>query len=95
MEKAGPLEAPLLDIAARWARVTGVNGRFVLFDFTIADRDLTIELIMPYQAFHEFCADNHAVMSVQPGAKADFERLKWLAGDVRRIRSSAPATPAR
>lgn len=88
MAQARPPEPPLLDIAARWARVTGVNGRFVLFDFTIADRDLTVELIMPYPAFHEFCADNHAVMSVQPGAKADYERLKWLAGDARRIRSA-------
>lgn len=87
MEKACPPNPAVLDIAARWARVTGVKDRFVLFDFSIADRDLTVELIMPYPAFREFCADNGAVMSVEPGAEAGFERLKWLARDARRIRA--------
>ena len=65
-----------LDFHARWARVTGTHGPFVLFDFTIADPDLTVELIMPYPAFTEFCRDNRAVLAVHRDAAEPFERLK-------------------
>lgn len=37
-------------------RVTGIRrGRFVEFDYSVGDRDLSVELIMPSTAFEEFC----------------------------------------
>lgn len=71
-----PAEQPKLpDINERWVRVTGTRGDFVLFNFTIGDPDLTVELILPFPAFLEFCATNHAVATVDPAAKAAYQRL--------------------
>ncbi len=50
---------------AAFVRVTGVRrDRFVEFDFSIgeirdADTDLAVEMILPYPAFREFCAERH------------------------------------
>lgn len=70
-----------LDISRRWAHVTGTTGRFIQFNFTVADPDLTVELVMPYAAFNEFCITNEASRTVDPNAKTAFERLKWLFED--------------
>lgn len=71
-----PVEMPaLLDINKRWVRVTGVQGDFVLFNFTIGDPDLTVELILPFPAFLEFCATNHAQATVDAAAKASYQGL--------------------
>ncbi len=71
-----PAEQPgVPDINKRWVRVTGTHGDFVLFDFTIGDPDLTVELILPFPAFLEFCATNHAPATVEPAAQAAYERL--------------------
>lgn len=32
---------------------------FVEFDFAIGEPDLSVELVMPAAAFHEFCRANH------------------------------------
>ncbi len=46
-----------------FVRVTGIrNGTFVEFEFAIGDRDLSIELIMPFAAFDEFCRQQAAVV---------------------------------
>ena len=34
---------------------------FVEFDFAVGEPDLSVELIMPIEAFHEFCRANRAV----------------------------------
>lgn len=34
---------------------------FVEFDFAIGEPDLSVELILPAAAFHEFCHDNHVI----------------------------------
>jgi phenol hydroxylase P0 protein len=43
----------------RWVRVlrTTENG-FVEFEFFVDSKDLYVELILPEQAFQEFCASN-------------------------------------
>jgi len=69
------------DVELRWAHVTGTTGRFVQFNFTVADPDLSVELVLPYEAFKEFCASNEASLSIEPLAMAPFERLKWLHKD--------------
>lgn len=46
-----------------FVRVTGIrNGTFVEFEFALGDRDLSVELIMPFAAFDEFCRRQGAVL---------------------------------
>ena len=67
----------------RTARITGVRrGAYVEFEFTVGDEQLTVELIMPYQAFREFCTDNSVqVQPVNGEVRAEFEKMKWRFGD--------------
>jgi len=67
----------------RTARIIGVRrGAYVEFEFTVGDEQLTVELIMPYQAFREFCADNSVQMQpVDDEIRADFEKMKWRFSD--------------
>jgi phenol hydroxylase P0 protein len=77
-----------------FVRVTGVrSGRYVEFEFSINDADLTVELILPFAAFEEFCALQEAVR-LAPGSEvaAEFEKLAWRArqpGLLRRIRTAS------
>ncbi|HEY0251239.1 MAG TPA: phenol hydroxylase subunit [Kofleriaceae bacterium] len=52
---------PPPDLSQRHVRITRAapNG-FIEFEFTIADRDLSVDLILPQAAFEEFCATNGA-----------------------------------
>ena len=44
-------------------RVTGIrHGKFVEFEFSLGDSDLSVELIMPFAAFDEFCRERGAVV---------------------------------
>ncbi|MGC2856307.1 phenol hydroxylase subunit [Novispirillum sp. DQ9] len=46
-----------------FVRVTGMRlGRFVEFEFSLNDADLTVELVMPPAAFQEFCAAHDATV---------------------------------
>lgn len=68
-----------MNIDARWVRVTGTRGRFVMFEFTVADPCLTVELILPHAAFAEFCVANNAQLTIEPQAAAGYFRLAELA----------------
>ncbi len=47
----------------RYVRVTNVRrGRFIEFQFFWGGPDLSIDLVLPYPAFAEFCADNKTVI---------------------------------
>lgn len=49
-----------MDISKRHVRVTGITpNRFVEFEFSIADRGLCVELMLPEAAFSEFCKANN------------------------------------
>ena len=53
---------------ARHVRVTSVrNGKYVEFEFSVLDADLSVELIMPFQAFSEFCEAQNATVSLPDG----------------------------
>lgn len=44
-----------------YVRVTGERlGKFVEFEFSIDDEDLTVELILPHEAFRIFCERHQA-----------------------------------
>lgn len=60
-------------------RVTGTRlGRFVEFDFSINDADLTVELVMPFDAFEQFCRDQSAVLlPPAEAAQTELEQLAW------------------
>lgn len=68
-------DRPPLDIDARWIRVTEIRSPFVLFEFTIGDPDLTVELIMPYPAFEEFRQRQKAIVDIMPEAAAPLRAL--------------------
>lgn len=77
-----PLASSGIDIGRTFVRVLGTrHDRFVEFEFTINDRDLTIELIMPFDAFREFCETNRCdVVAADGSAQVALERLAWRAG---------------
>ena len=65
----------------KFVRVTGVrSGRYVEFEFSVNDADLTVELILPFAAFEEFCALQEAVR-LQPAEEiaGEYEKLAWRA----------------
>ncbi|MBL4893561.1 MAG: hypothetical protein JKY59_01620 [Emcibacter sp.] len=52
------------------------RGKFIEFEFTVAFEELTIELVMPYSAFKEFCETNHvAEIGCATDVKAEFHSL--------------------
>ncbi|MCG7873591.1 MAG: phenol hydroxylase subunit [Candidatus Thiodiazotropha lotti] len=52
-------------IGQAYIRVTGERlGKFVEFEFSIDDEDLTVELILPHKAFKIFC-DKHQARLVR------------------------------
>jgi len=63
-------------------RVTGTQRqRFVEFEFSVGDPELSVEMIMPFQAFEEFCARHGAQrLTAEQVAQVEYERLKWRFG---------------
>ncbi len=78
----------------KFVRVTGVrSGRYVEFEFSVNDADLTVELILPFAAFEEFCTMQEAVRIQPEGEVAnELEKLAWRTrqpGLLRRIQTSS------
>ncbi len=49
------------NIGQAYVRITGERlGKYVEFEFSIDDEDLTVELIMPHEAFRLFCEKHRA-----------------------------------
>ncbi|MBM7456770.1 phenol hydroxylase P0 protein [Oceanisphaera litoralis] len=75
------LQQPLTESAC-FIRVTGTQRqRFVEFEFSVGDPELAVDMIMPLQAFEEFCA-RHGVqhLSAEQVAQVEYDRLKWRFG---------------
>ena len=75
------------DPRTRFVRLRRVRSDgFVEFEFAIGDPDLAVDLILPADAYRDFCRDNHAVLvSPLQGTAIDRARLRWstdLPGDV-------------
>jgi len=50
------------DTRKKFVRLNRIrDGGFVEFEFAIGDPELALELIMPVQAYHEFCRANGVV----------------------------------
>ena len=78
----------------KFVRVTGVrSGRYVEFEFSVNDADLTVELILPFSAFEEFCTLQEAAR-LPPAAEVanELDKLAWRArqpGLLRRVQSTS------
>ena len=78
----------------KFVRITGVRaGRYVEFEFSVNDADLTVELILPLAAFEEFCTLQEAVRlpPAEEGA-SELEKLVWRSrqpGLLRRVQSTS------
>ena len=82
----------------KFVRVTGVrSGRYVEFEFSVNDADLTVELILPLSAFEEFCTLQEVVRLPPRGEVAgELERLAWRTGQpglLRRVQPTADDFP--
>lgn len=82
------------DVTQRFVRVTGQrpNG-FIEFEFSVGDPALFAELILPPEAFAEFCLANGAIiLPVAPGDNADTgngetpDDWDWRLSDARNTR---------
>ena len=80
----------------KFVRVTGARlGRYVEFEFIINDEALTVELILPFEAFEEFCRLQQAE-TLPPSAEAadKLQQLAWRAkqpGLLRRVMGDSDA----
>lgn len=85
--------APGID--RKYVRVTGTRrDRFVEFEFSVNDADLTVELVMPVDAFREFCRANDVVMLPPPPAAMNVvETFWWREAQVGRTDASEHTTP--
>ncbi|MGO9485725.1 MAG: phenol hydroxylase subunit [Rhodomicrobium sp.] len=74
-----------------FVKVKGTRlGKFIEFEFSINDEDLTIELILPVAAFREFCASQSVtILPSDPSAEVDAERAAWRAGQPGLLRRPA------
>jgi hypothetical protein len=78
----------------KFVRIIGSRlGRYVEFEFSVNDQDLTVELILPFSAFDEFCElQNATVLPPEPAVADALERQAWRSrqpGLLRRVKSAA------
>lgn len=78
-----------------YVRVTGSRlDTYVEFEFSLNDRDLTVELILPFRAFEDFCERQKAViLPPEPDVADALERQAWRQhqpGLLRRVAARAP-----
>lgn len=82
-QRDAPDSVPPFDPARRYVRLTQVRADgFVEFEFAIGDPDLAVDLILPADAYRDFCRDNDAVLiSKLQGTAIDRARLRWSTND--------------
>ncbi|MEM5327725.1 phenol hydroxylase subunit [Paraburkholderia sp. JHI2823] len=57
-----------IDTTRKFVRVTGINPRgFVEFEFAVGIPELCVELMLPRDAFEEFCIAQNAVRLAAEG----------------------------
>lgn len=67
----------------KFIRITGErDGKFIEFDFAIGDPSLFVELVLPKNAFDDFCQKNQVVeMTQEQKMQNDEEAQKWRYGN--------------
>ncbi len=76
------VEAIEFDPSKKFVRITGIQqNRLIEFDFSVGEPELYIELVLPFQAFQDFCANNQVQhLNAEQAAAVDYDRLKWRSG---------------
>ena len=66
----------------KYIRITSDrDAKFVEFDFAIQDPTLFVELVLPQEAFHNFCETNQVIeMTEEQQAWNDAQEDKWRYG---------------
>ncbi|MFY9639515.1 MAG: phenol hydroxylase subunit [Rhodomicrobium sp.] len=69
-------------VGKTFVKIKGTRlGRFIEFEFSINDEDLTIELVLPVSAFREFCVmQNATILPSDASAEEEAERAAWRSG---------------
>jgi phenol hydroxylase P0 protein len=77
--------ATTFDQMPRFIRIRSEpDATFVEFDFAIGYPELFVELVLPRQAFRQFCTNNHVQhMDAQMSDALDADAQKWRYGDTR------------
>ncbi|MGE4480254.1 phenol hydroxylase subunit [Acidocella sp.] len=75
-----------------YVKILGTRSeRFVEFEFCLGDEALTVELILPFTAFTEFCAARQArILPPQATMAAELDKLAWRAGQPGLLRPPHP-----
>lgn len=77
---------PYLGNAAGFVRITGTRReKFVEFEFSVNDQDLTVALVMPIGEFHEFCRRANVTVLPPDGRVAD---------ELEKLQEDGPAQPS-
>ena len=81
VEGAGAPESTDKSMQAH-VRILGTRmGRFVEFEYSLGDGDLSVELILPTKAFEEFCRARSAEVITPDVSTAEaLEQMAWRAG---------------
>ena len=71
------------DDAPRYVRVTERNDRgWVHFDFAVGTPDMFVELVLPEDAFEQFCETNNVThMTEEQSRLVDEEIVRWRYGE--------------
>jgi phenol hydroxylase P0 protein len=78
----------------KYVRIIGSRlDRYVEFEFIVNDQDLSVELILPFGAFDEFCElQNASVLPPDPAIADALERQAWRSrqpGLLRRVKEAS------
>ena len=67
----------------RYVRVRNViDNKFIEFDFAIGDPSLYVELVLPREAYDQFCKHNRvSFMTAEEAAAIDADMEKWRYGE--------------
>lgn len=74
-----PAQTPFGTVMQTFVRVIGSRlDSYVEFEFSVNDPDLTVELILPFQAFEDFCERQGAIVLPPAPEVADaLDRQAW------------------
>lgn len=73
----------------RFVRITSRDRPgFVEFNFSIGDPSLYLEMILPADAFAEFCSSNHVTfLTDEQAEEVEKQQEKWRYGDIDNARA--------
>lgn len=77
-----------LDISRRFVRVTGEhkNG-FIEFDYAVGEPEVFVELVLPSDAFEDFCEINHVELLPSEHTLNDQKQdWEWRISDATKVR---------